>query len=305
MKLSTILLIITITIFGIHPVNAEVPDNILRFLTPLLRIVPAVRFDGQTLITYNGSLFNIPDTGNAFFINFNYRSDTPPNNQTGLQNIISAVGLEGQVGYIASVSFNYTNSGIRANFFAGSADGKSWFSGTAANVVPYDSNWHSMTIDAVTNSQRVRFKMDEVEVGVTVNHTGQLFNFDWTKVFYWSVGGDPEISVNQPGAFYVGDMAQLYMDLTGILTVDNSNQFNSIIPGGAVKANGLGLDCIRPSSDIPQLCLTGSAGFFRRGPTSMSGYPAYEFATSFGDLITAKTAPCLVRGGPRACAPFR
>ncbi len=286
--------------------------RMLRFLTALMGGSSAVTLDGNTVLSYGGSLFNQPNNGNRFFMNFWFRSYGPPQGPNQVQmNIFTAQGTPNQTagGYVAALTFTEVQNQFVPLFYAGCQDDKSYFGGYSSFKAPLDGYWHVLTVEVTSSVQpKFRFKLDDVEDpapswfrnGSNNPNGGVDCNFDWTKVKFWDVAGDAT-----EGTFYFdGDLAQLYVNFTnGAPSVDNSDRFISHSPFG-VQARGLGLSCSNPTGNIPQLCLTGNAAVFPDGPKIGNNPPSYIFQT-VGSLKTApKPDPCVASWYGLGCAPI-
>ncbi len=284
------------------------PSRLLRFLLPH-RIPSAVTFDGKTSLGYQGSLFGIPDTSTDFFANLWIRVDTIQQSQTNLiaaeADPASSIGNE----YTALLALIDNGAKMKVSFFAACPDPQgigNWFYAESAEGLPRNGVWQSITMDVHSDGQNnpsVRMVLNGDQILTTpivVNNNGRCA-FDWRTVKAWSVGGDYLNSISA-SAYFRGDMAELMADMTGRLGVNDTPNFVAQTAAGP-KALGTGRDGIRPLGDIPNLLMRGASGPFKRGPTDV-GFSAYEFSTNNGgDLLTAKSDPCSVRGFSTGCAP--
>lgn len=310
MLLAAIILCGSISTAG---AQAQMSQRIMRMMTPLMRFVPAVTFDGKTLLSYQGSLYNIPDRSPTFFANIFIKTLTAPGNrfQTSLL-LADSDDLDGGtvVGghYIMAVTLNQYADGVHAVFFGGCPGdgGRSWYYAVSQETVPMDDKWQVFTIDVVANgaaTPSVRMLRNKAPLTMPVVETGSIrCQFSWNRVALWKVGGD---EFDYDNVFYTGDAAEFYADMTGTLTVADVDKFVGTGLNGEVRARGLGLYCLGPTGNAPQLCLRGHAGYFPLGPNLFDSRRfSYGFALNEGGTLrTAKTDPCLVRRYGNGCWP--
>ncbi len=311
-KITVLMAILLLVVVGASRESIAQQGRMLRFLTALMGGSSAVTFDGNTSLSYRGSLFNQPNSGTKFFMNFWFRSYGPPQGPNQVQiNVFTAQGISNQTtgGYVASFSFAEVQDQFIPIFYAGCEDNRSFFGGYSSFKAPFDGHWHVLTVEIVSSVQpMIRFKLDDVEDpapswfrnGSQNPNGGVDCNFDWTKVQFWDIAADVT-----NGTFYLdGDLAQVYVNFgPDAPSVDNSDKFISHNPFG-VQARGLGLSCSNPTGNIPQLCLTGNASVFPDGPKIGNNPPSYTFEVN-GNLKTApKPDPCVASWYGLGCAPI-
>jgi len=284
--------------------HAQTVQRRFNLLTaPRMKFIPAVQFDGQTVLSYRGSLYNQPDRSTTFFWTgfFDLGGISPDQAQTNL----FTGSDQSDNNYIASVLLNRMSNGQQIITFYASCTDNSSSDYFAQSVESFPlSGWHAITVDVVANgivTPSIKIKLDGVLLTSPTTELGpHRCQFDWTKVATWSVAGDP---LYPTLLAYPGKAAEIYAVMDGSVTANDVGQFVTYNPAFGPRAIGLGYLGTRITGNIPQLLLRGGPGYFVLGPLGPDGF-AYGFSpNNGGTLHTAIDDPCNVRKFGDGCAP--
>ena len=215
-------------------------------------------------------------TGNTpqFFMSFWYNLPAPPYLGGA---ILTATNISNDI--ILNVTFIADRSSPVLAVHALN-ENKNCLNASTLNVktMPFDGEWHNVVLEIFDVSLTAgKFARAQIPVDGVIQEMDESLqyvfgNFDWKSVTQWEVGDG-----------YLGDLAELYVDLdgnllSGPLTDIIVSQFydaeTGLAPGlGGLEPEGVGLACRSPSGIVPNMCNRGEPCSFYLGPIQSMGPP--------------------------------
>jgi len=264
----------------------------------------AVTFDGNTYLTTQGEVANMPTSSPYGLLSYWYNNLATMGQPILLQNILDQ-WYDNTVWIVMNqFSGNGSNQalGKLQLDFAPDANYDQVMEMMTDDILPVDGNWHHVIAAWDTNGGQVLGSVDGVPVAFS-DQRGVSYGLPFAPSygFPWQIGGSV---ADGWGVYFSGDLAEFFLLIPGNF-IDPTDptvmaRFRDPNTGLPVRIGSTGWDVFADLGLVPQIWLSGPASLFPQNlaagtwtwpATYTDTTPSSAFVTAAGGLMTAATDP--------------